>query len=184
MNETTNTPHRLITAEYQLYDVDGEKQTLLQQTTERPFEFVTGMGLVLPAFEEALATLEAGDEFDFTLEPNKAYGDYVKERVVDVPKEAFIENGKFDDEHIQQGAIVPLQNERGDRFNGRVVTITDTAVTFDLNHPLAGKTLRFHGCVRTANNLSPEMAAEYERMINGGCGGHCEECRKDCASRE
>ena len=47
----------------------------------------------------------------------------------------------FDSEHVKKDAQIPLQNEEGQRFWGRVTEITDTQVTVDLNHPLAGKNL-------------------------------------------
>lgn len=181
MDENKNASHRIITAEYQLYDVtNAEMPELIEQTKERPFEFVTGMGTVLPAFETALQDLNEGDEFDFTLSPEEGYGDYVAERVVSVDKDIFTVDGRFDDEHIRVDAIVPLQNQAGQQFNGRVVEITDDKVKFDLNHPLAGKRLRFHGRVHTALAMAPEMAEEYERMISGGCGGSCGSCKHHC----
>ena len=90
----------------------------------------------------------------------------------------FCIDGKFDDEHIYVDAIVPLQNQDGNRFMGHVLEISENTVKMDLNHPLAGKELNFVGSVvesREATN------GEIQAMINhmtggggcGGCGGGC-----------
>ena len=44
---------------------------------------------------------------------------YVEERILDLDKSIFSINGKFDNENIFKDAIVPLQNEDGNRFMGR-----------------------------------------------------------------
>ncbi|MFR5269651.1 MAG: hypothetical protein ACLTGI_01540 [Hoylesella buccalis] len=43
--------------------------------------------------------------------------------------------------------MVPLQNEEGTRFMGRILEVNDKQVKVDLNQPLAGKTLNFKGKV-------------------------------------
>lgn len=41
---------------------------------------------MLPAFEDALKGLEVGDKFDFSIAPADAYGEYVEDHVLDLPK--------------------------------------------------------------------------------------------------
>ena len=136
--------------------------------------------MTIPGFENAIAPLAVGDTFDFTLSKDDVYGDYVAERVLDLSKDIFCIDGKFDDEHIYVDAIIPLQNQDGNRFMGHVLEINNdkNTVKIDLNHPLAGKTLNFVGAVvesREATN------GEIQAMINhmtggggcGGCGGGC-----------
>ena len=60
-----------------------EKKSLEEQTaTDRPFEFITGYGIALDAFEKNLISLEKGTEFDFTLQPGEAFGEYIPEGVL------------------------------------------------------------------------------------------------------
>lgn len=179
--------YKSIAVDYKLYVIEnGEKELQEETSAGNPFRFLSGFGMTIPGFENAIAPLAVGDTFDFTLSKDDAYGDYYAERVLDLDKEMFCIDGKFDDEHIYVDAIVPLQNQDGNRFMGHVLEISDSKVKMDLNHPLAGKELNFVGSVvesREATN------GEIQAMINhmtggggcGGCGGGCKGgCGGDC----
>ena len=69
--------------DYRLYSVtDGNKELVEQTSTERPFVFITGFGIALDAFEKAVETLAAGEEFDFNLGKEEAFGDRDERRVI------------------------------------------------------------------------------------------------------
>lgn len=110
---------------------------------EQPFSFLFGHNNVLDKFEQSLANLIAGNQFSFTLTPEEGYGEYDEQAVVQLDKAMFQEGG-FDG-MLEVGNIVPLQDQHGNPFQGRIVNITDKDVTVDLNHPFAGKTLHFSG---------------------------------------
>ena len=57
-----------------------------EATVEAPMKFVSGMGYALDAFEERIVELNEGDTFDFTLEPEEAYGPYDENHVVNILK--------------------------------------------------------------------------------------------------
>ena len=174
-----NKEYKSIAVDYKLYVIENGEKSLQEETsTGNPFRFLSGFGMTIPGFENAIAPLAVGDKFDFTLSKDDAYGDYYAERVLDLAKDMFCIDGKFDDEHIYVDAIVPLQNQDGNRFMGHVLEISENTVKMDLNHPLAGKELNFVGSVvesREATN------GEIQAMINhmaggggcGGCGGGC-----------
>lgn len=171
--------NKFIKISYSLYDTTHGAPELIEQTSEeRPFIFISGMGVTLPAFEEQVAHLAQGERFDFTLTPEQAYGAHFDERVVELEKEIFCINGQFDAQHVQVGAIIPLQNEDGNRFNGVVKEIGDSHVKVDLNHPLAGLTLNFKGEITESREATPEEVAKMAKLISGegGCGG----CHGDC----
>ena len=52
----TNNKNKFIVVSYALYDVtkgdNGEEMLIERTTDERPFIFISGMGVTLPAFEE------------------------------------------------------------------------------------------------------------------------------------
>lgn len=169
--------NQFIAVSYQLHSVENEGMTLVEEATEeRPYRFISGFGLTLDLFEEAIVNLRAGQEFEVELPPEQAYGHFQPEHVLDLDREVFTVNGRFDAENIYEGAVVPLQNEEGTRFMGRILDVGDKHVKVDLNHPLAGKTLNFKGKVienREATN--EEIAAMVNQMAGGcGCGGHSE----------
>ena len=180
-----NKTNRLISLAYQLYDTTDGEHTLVEQTAEgRPFTFISGMGIALDAFEKQMENLSTGDNFDFTLAPEDAYGAYEDCHVIDLDKEMFVIDGRFDAEHVRKGAIIPLQNEDGNRFLGLVLAISEDKVKIDLNHPLSGKKLNFCGEVLENREATAEEVAHMAKLLSGegqqGCGGSCENCGGDC----
>lgn len=172
---------------YQLF-VDGEEglEMMEEAPKERPFQMITGFGVALDTFESQVVDLEKGSTFDFTIPKDQAYGDYQDELVLDLEREIFSINGHFDHEHIYEDAVIPLQNEEGKRFFGRVVEVGEEKVKVDLNHPLAGETLHFKG---TVLENRPATTKEIEHLVahlsgNCGCGGGCHhdhDCDGDCS---
>ncbi|MFU2373366.1 MAG: peptidylprolyl isomerase, partial [Bacteroidales bacterium] len=93
------------------------------------------------------------------------------------------------------GAVLPLVNAEGLRFQGLVLELKDNTVIIDLNHPLAGKDLHFKGQVVTMRDATNE---EIQALINhegcncggdceggceGGCGGHHHEHGEGCCGK-
>lgn len=174
--------NKYITVAYKLYTVeDGEKEFTEEAPAAHPFQFISGLGMTLEAFESQLNTLNQGDKFDFTLTPEEAYGDYNEEQVIDLPKEIFLIDGKFDNEHVVEGAVVPLMTNDGQRINGSVVEVKEDVVVMDMNHPLAGCSLNFVGEVITSREATSAEITEAIQMMSGGCGGSCGGCGGGCA---
>lgn len=167
---------------YKLYDATDGKAELIEETTDNtPFLFVSGLNFTLDAFEEQVVGLNVDDEFDFVLTPEQAYGEYVAERVISLEKAIFERDGKFDEENIYIDAIIPLQNEDGNRFMARVMEIGDDSVTVDLNHPLAGRTLNFQGKILEKQEATNEQVQQLvNQMHGGGCSGGCSSCGGNC----
>ena len=105
---------------------------------EAPFEFTVGSGQVIQGFDNAVVGMEQGEEKEFTLPPDKAYGSYNPELVKDMPKTSFPEN-----KDINPGMIFVMNTKDGKQIPFRIAKVTDEMVTIDLNPPLAGKTLKF-----------------------------------------
>ncbi|MBE6263325.1 MAG: peptidylprolyl isomerase [Prevotella sp.] len=176
------TPNKYIAVAYKLYaESEGKKVMVEEAPAEQPFNFVSGLAITIPEFEKAVVALNKGDEFDFVLDAAHAYGEHVAERVLDLDKKMFYVDGHFDDKNIYKDAIIPLQNEDGNRFMGHVLEVNDTIVKVDLNHPLAGKSLNFKGTVIESREISKEELQEYVNNLNaGGCGGGCDNCGGSC----
>lgn len=178
------TPHKYVNVAYELYtdNAKGIHELMEKATAEHPFHFITGMGVALDAFEEKIAALNEGDDFDFTLSVDEAYGPYEQEHVLELPKETFHINGKFDKNAVYPGAVLPLMNADGNRFDGLVLEVKDSTVVIDLNHPLAGKALHFRGTVTTLRDATDEELKQLINMMSGegGCGGDCGGCGGGC----
>ena len=168
------TANKSVSAEYELF-VDGEKEGELElmerATAEQPLSFVYGVGMMLPKFEENIFGLSEGETFDFTINNEDAYGPYEDENVIDLDRAIFEIDGKLDTEVVFEGNVVPLMDNEGHRINAQVVSVTDTHVKVDLNHPLAGENLHFKGKVLEVREASEKELAAL--MGGGGCGGGC-----------
>ena len=124
----------------------------------RPFSFLFGHSNVLEG-------LIAGNQFNFELSAEDGYGEYDEEAVVHLDKSVFAVDGVVQDDMLFIGNIVPLQDQHGNPFQGRVVDIAGDKVTIDLNHPFAGKPLFFSGTVlevREANLVELEHGHVHE----------------------
>jgi len=168
--------NKYITVAYKLYSIEnGERDFTEEATAEHPFQFISGLGMTLEAFEAHLKELNTGDKFDFTIAASEAYGEYDDEHVIELPKEVFFIEGEFDNERVVEGAVLPLMTSEGQRINGSVVEVREDAVVMDMNHPLAGCDLNFVGEVMVSRPATNDEIAEVARMISGGCG-----CGGDC----
>ena len=112
---------------------------------DHPFAFLFGHGNVLDHFEKNLEGLIAGNQFNFELTAEDGYGEYDEQAVIQLNKEVFAVDGAVQEGMLFVGNIVPLQDQNGNPFQGRVVDIAGEMVTVDLNHPFAGKPLLFSG---------------------------------------
>ncbi|MCD8261109.1 MAG: FKBP-type peptidyl-prolyl cis-trans isomerase [Bacteroides sp.] len=180
--------NKYITVSYDLYVTeDGERDLVESATAEHPFQFISGLGTTLDSFEREVRTLEPGDKFEFTIPSAEAYGDYDEEHVLDLPKNVFEVDDKFDTERIYAGNVVPLMDAEGNRMNATIAEVKEDTVTVDLNHPLAGDDLTFVGQMIESRPATNEEIQEMITMMSGGggCGCGCEDgCSDEGCSEE
>ena len=174
--------NKYITLAYKLYTIeDGEEdeEPVEVANHRHPFQFISGLNLVLAKFEENVSNLVQGDEFDFVIPCADAYGEFNDELMFDVPETVFMVNGKIDFNYIHEGAVVPMMGEDGSRYNATIIELKKDAVTIDLNHPRAGQDLHFVGHVIESR---PATNEEISQMLNAT--GECAGCGCDCSSSE
>ncbi|MCC8144821.1 MAG: FKBP-type peptidyl-prolyl cis-trans isomerase [Tannerellaceae bacterium] len=176
------TANKFVAVTYDLNVGEGEERELMERATaQTPLKFIYGAGTMLLAFKEALKGLEAGAKFDFSLAPADAYGEYNQENVLELPKNIFEVEGKFDAEMIKEGNTVPMMDSNGNRLNGSVLEVKDNVVVMDFNHTLAGETLHFNGEVLDVHDPTEEEIAQLTGA--GGCGCGCDSCDSDCGDQ-
>jgi FKBP-type peptidyl-prolyl cis-trans isomerase SlyD len=169
--------NKFVSVTYDLNVGDENETELMERATkDRPLQFIFGTGSMLPAFEENIRELEPGEKFMFTIKPENAYGEYIDDHVVELPKKIFEVNGKFDDEYIVEGVTLPMMNENGEQMNGSVLEVNDDVVVMDFNHPLAGETLYFNGEILDVHEPSEEEIAVINSAMAEGCGCGCGDC--------
>ncbi|EJW94594.1 peptidyl-prolyl cis-trans isomerase SlyD, FKBP-type [gut metagenome] len=176
--------NKYITVAYKLYTMEnGEKELFEEAKAEHPFQFISGFGTTLEDFEAQVSNLAKGDKFEFTIVADRAYGAYDEQHVIELPKHIFEIDGKFDNEHIKEGNIVPLMTNDGQRVNASVVEIKPNVVVVDLNHPLAGADLIFEGEVIENRPATNEEIQELVKMMSDeGCGCGCDNCGSGCGN--
>ncbi len=158
-------PQHVVSLTYDLYvDQDGTENLVESATEEQPLTFLYGAGQMLPKFEENLSTLSTGDNYDFHLTAEEAYGEYDDEAVANLPLEMF--QGA---DLPKVGDILPLQDNNGNRFQGQVVSVAEDSLIVDLNHPMAGQPLHFKGVIL---NVRPANEDELSHGHAHGADGH------------
>ena len=103
-----------------------------------PLEFVIGEGNLIPKFEAAVIGLEPGQKVRVRIASEDAYGPHVEEMVAviersEIPADINPEAGQQMEVILQDGTAMPVM----------VIEVTETSVTLDANHPLAGRDLTF-----------------------------------------
>ncbi len=171
-------PGKYVELGYDLYAIEADgKETLVHQTdAEDPEKIVFGVtrGMIAP-LEKAIEGLETGSKFDVKATAEEAFGPYDPDQIVELDRDIFVVEGKFDEEMIKAGALVPMMTADGYRINGLVKEVTADKVKMDFNHPLAGKAVRFDGKILTVRDATPE---ELQPAHGCGCGcdhDHCDE---------
>ena len=138
---------------------DQPMQHVESTDPQNPFRFISGVGGLIPGFENNLMGLQKGDKFDFKLAPADAYGESESNAIIPMPIEIFKRDGVIDMEILKVGNIVPMRDNEGNTLNGRIAAFDDQTVTMDFNHPLAGHALHFQGEIVEVREASPEEVA-------------------------
>ena len=116
---------------YSIYE-----ESILLETVDTPVSFIFGKETnLLPIVENSLKNRKKGDEVSIEVSPDLGFGEIDKtliftDKLENVPKE-----------YSKVGLEIDFANEKGDKRKFRVTAIKDNLVTFDANHPFAGKNL-------------------------------------------
>ena len=103
-----------------------------------PMEFTIGEGSVIPGFEEAVIGMSPGESKTVTIPVDDAYGQRIEEMV------AVVERANLPPDMTPElGMRLEVTQEDGQVFPVVITEVTDTQVTIDANHPLAGRDLTF-----------------------------------------
>jgi FKBP-type peptidyl-prolyl cis-trans isomerase 2 len=113
--------------------------TVFDSSIERePLQFTMGQGQLIPGFEKAVEGLAVGESTTVRIPADEAYGDVRPDMVVDIEK-----NQIPPDINPELGMQLQIQQPNGQPLGVTVKAITETHVTLDANHPLAGEALTF-----------------------------------------
>ena len=131
-----------------------DDQVLEDNFDDEPMTVDLGRGEMAEGLELALIGLREGDEQTIDIGPDLAFG-YVDETLF-----RSIPRAEFDPElELEPGLIIEFATEDGETLPGTVLDFNDNEVRVDLNHPLAGQTVRY-----SVKIVSVESAAEIQTL--------------------
>jgi len=103
-----------------------------------PLEFTLGQGQMIPGFEQAVLGMKIGEMKTVTIPADEAYGQYSDDMVQVINRDELPADL---DPYVGQQLQGP--GPGGGISIGTVTNVTDTTITIDFNHFLAGKDLTF-----------------------------------------
>ena len=134
-----------------------------------PLEYEAGVGQMIKGFDEAVMGMGLNETKTFTLAPEDAYGHRDENGVQEFPRANVPPNM-----NPEIGDTVTFTTPDGQQIPARLIKMDDANLTFDLNHPLAGKSLTF----------DVEVVAISKTRIQQlhGCSSNCDCSAGDCGS--
>jgi FKBP-type peptidyl-prolyl cis-trans isomerase 2 len=103
-----------------------------------PLTITIGANQIFPALEQAIIGMQTGGVRNIVLTADEAYGPHQKENLLRLSRDAFPE-GK----EIKTGQKISMQFANGTARVMVVTAVSESGVTLDGNHPLAGQELTF-----------------------------------------
>ncbi len=101
--------------------------------------FVAGYNQVLPGLESRLLGLSEGAEAEFVVPAAEAFGEHDRDQVKTMSPDQFPAG-----RNLRAGIWVSAKNgQTGAEYGYFVAEKTDSSITIDYNHPLAGKDLHY-----------------------------------------
>ncbi len=118
--------------------VQAQRGDTVQVHYTGKLEFTIGEGQIIPGFEQAVVGMNPGESKTVTIPMDQAYGPHREEMVLEVDRKQF-------PEHLNPeiGQQLQVRQQNGQTMIVTVVEVSDTNVTLDANHPLAGENLTF-----------------------------------------
>jgi peptidylprolyl isomerase len=103
-----------------------------------PLQFEIGHSRVFKAIQNAVIGMSIDESKTIKVAPENGYGTYKKGLIKEVEKKFLPHNAGY-----VKGKIVKLPFTSGKIGKATVLDTNDSSITFDLNHPLAGKHVVF-----------------------------------------
>ncbi len=150
--------HKVIAFHYELRDGEGN---VLDKSAGEPLTFLSGVGHLIPGLESKLVEMSVGDKATVNVPAEDAYGEHNPEFTAKVPRENF-------PEEVEAGQQFQAEADDGQIAIVTVTEVTETEVTIDQNHPLAGMDLTFDVEIATSREASEEEVAHGHVHGEGG----------------
>ncbi|MBL4669646.1 MAG: FKBP-type peptidyl-prolyl cis-trans isomerase [Flavobacteriales bacterium] len=164
----SETKKNVVTVNYNLHKDTAAGEMIESTEGKEPLMFLTGLGQMIPDFENKVKDLNVGDTFSFGIKSENAYGKRTDEAIIELPQDMFMKEGKLVEE-VAVGNVLPLEDQNGQVHPAKIVSINKETITADVNHPLADQDLHFTGNIVEVREATKE---EVEHGHVHGPGGH------------
>ena len=104
----------------------------------KPLPFTIGLGQMIPGFEKGVVGLNLSESKTITIPADQAYGPYRADLVQVVARDQLPTDSK-----LEVGQMLQVSQPNGQIILVTITNVTDSNVTLDANHRLAGKNLTF-----------------------------------------
>lgn len=121
------------------YTGELEDGTLVDTTEGRePFELIIGEGSTIPGLEMGLTGMAEGDTRTLHIDPEDGFGRRKPDRMETIKRNKLPKDLK-----PVEGMHLQVPDSDGGYFRATVVSVDNEKIVIDVNHPLAGKKLKF-----------------------------------------
>lgn len=149
-----------VTLSYKVADGTGK----VLEESKVPMAYLHGgYGNTFAKIEDALQGQEVGYTTVVELQPSDAFGERNEELMLTIPKTQFPPG-------VKVGGQLEMRGEDGQSHVFTVLKVKGDKVMLDGNHPMAGKTMRFHLKVMEVRAALPEEIAHGH--VHGAHGHH------------
>lgn len=145
---------KVISFHYKLTNKQGD--VLDSSEGKDALAFLTGSNQIISGLEKELVEMNVGDKKTVEVVADEAYGPKYDDRIAEVPREQF-------PEELEVGMMFSTDPEGMSIVT--VTEVTETTVTVDANHPLAGEDLTFDV------EITDSRAATEDEIAHGHAHG-------------
>jgi FKBP-type peptidyl-prolyl cis-trans isomerase SlyD len=159
MSQISN--NKVVSFVYELHDSDGT--ALENNSNAMPMAYLHGHQNLLAGLEKAFEGKSEGDTLTVVLPPEEAYGERKTEAVQRVPIKHLV--GQY--KRLLPNMIVQVNTQSGP-MNVTVLKVGKFNIDVDVNHPFAGKTLKFQVKILNVRDATPDEIAHGHAHGDGG----------------
>ncbi|MCP4000952.1 MAG: peptidylprolyl isomerase [Gammaproteobacteria bacterium] len=144
------------------YNLSDEHDKLIYTSeNDEALSYLHGWGELVDGLEKALTGKKANDKFQVTISPEDGYGDEDPNLIQVMPMKTF--NGI----EINEGMELQGEDPEGGFRLLRIIKIDGDDVTINMNHPLAGKILKFSVHIESVRAATETEIAHGHAHIDG-----------------
>ena len=120
------------------YTLTVDDQVVQTSEGQQPLAYTHGSGEIIPGLASELEGMNEGEKKSVLVSAEKAYGKVNPEAFKEVPRTSLPE-GLVPEKDM----MLQAHSQEGQEILVRVSDVKESSIIVDLNHPLAGKDLRF-----------------------------------------